>query len=131
MRKSKPFILFCPSYILEVINTNVETKQENYIYIIHYILKLPLYDKRFNEDKNKGFVPLDKGNLSSLFGCNCDKYIKFLKKYELIEHDKKYIPTKKALYYRINPKYNLDLKCFKLQPETTLFKNKIKKKRKV
>mgnify|MGYP001087813307 CR=1 FL=1 len=125
MRKSKPLILFCPNRILDVINMNVETKKENYIYIIHYILKQPLYDKRYNEDKYNSFAPVNKEKTSSLFGCNCDKYIKFLRKYELIEDDKKCIPNKKAYYYRINPKYTSDLKCFELQTDTTLFNNKL------
>ena len=117
MKKHKPIILFCPASVLDVINQNVNKNIEYYVYIIHYILKKPANDKRY-----KDFVPIDKKKLNSLFNCLPDRYVKFLEKYELIESDKKYIPKKKALYYRINPKHKSNLVLFELQPDKILFK---------
>jgi len=117
MKKHKPIILFCPASVLDVINQNVNKNIEFYVYIIHYILKKPANDKRY-----KDFIPIDKEKINSLFNCLSDRYVKFLEKYELIESDKKYIPKKKALYYRINPKHKSNLVLFELQPDKILFK---------
>ena len=91
---------------------------ENYIYIIHYILSRPTKDKRFED-----FAPINKQNIDSVINCNSNYYIKILEKYELIESDNTYTPNKKALYYRINPKYKFDLTVYNLLPESKLFGN--------
>lgn len=121
MKVHKPIKLFVPTSIWNIIDANVKTDKEKYVYIIHYILLLPVRDKR-----NENFVQLSKEKLKHILGCNLIIYIKFLEKYELIECDKIYIPKKKTYYYRIHPKHKFDCNYYELQHKTKLFKCLIK-----
>lgn len=122
VKKHKPIKLFIPASILSVITENVKRNTEIYIYIIHYILCRPIQDKRHNN-----FAPINKDKIKLIINCNPNNYIKLLEKYELIENDKKYIPNKKTFHYRINPKHKTNLVSYELQPDTSLFKNIIKR----
>ena len=118
MKIHKPIKLFIPKPILNIITENMKRNTENYIYIIHYILSRPTKDKRFED-----FAPINKQNIDSVINCNSNYYIKILEKYELIESDNTYTPNKKALYYRINPKYKIELTYYFIYPESKLFHN--------
>ncbi len=121
MKVHKPIRLYVPGSIWHVINDNVKTNKENYVYIIHYILYKPARDKRFND-----FVPLNRAKLENLLGCKLSKYIDFLINYDLIECDNIYNKGEKSYHYRITPKHKFDCNYFELQPETKLFNNIIK-----
>lgn len=118
MKIHKPIKLFIPYPILNIITDNMKRNTENYIYIVHYILSRATKDKRFED-----FTPINRQKLESVINCNSNYYIKKLEKYELIESDNFYIPNKKALYYRINPKYKIDLTFYNIYPESNLFQN--------
>ncbi len=125
MKVHKPIKLFIPKSMLQVVNENIKTNKENYIYIIHHLLTIPAKDKRFRETNEIQFVPINKKKLKCLFNCNIDRYVKLLQNYGLIECDKVYKKGEKSFHYRINPQFKFDCNYYELQPDTELFKNLI------
>lgn len=99
MRVAKPIMLTLPTKVVEKVG-NVRNR-ENYLYLVHYLLLQPLYNKRIDEDY-KGFAPINKEKLKSVISCNIDTCIKFLLNDEIIERDF-YKVGKKPYYYRVNP----------------------------
>ena len=99
MRVAKPVTLTLPTKVVEKVG-NVNNR-EKHLYLVHYLLLQPLYNKRIDEDY-KGFTPINKEKLQSVMDCNVDNYIKLLLNDEIIERDF-YKVGKKPYYYRVNP----------------------------
>jgi hypothetical protein len=133
MKISKPYKLFVPTSIIRVLDQhliesppNFKFQKEYFYYIFHKIQVGSLFDKRIME-KNDGYVDISLQKLTSVITNNASRYIKYLKNYDLIECDNKYIPRKRTNGYRIKNNHELDCNYIPIKPGTTLFKKLSKK----
>lgn len=93
-------------------------------YVIYHLFQLQMMQKKSND---KGFAYVNLNALKLLTDCKTNSYFKYLLIGEFIISDNIYTPGVKSKWYKVNPKYEIDLGFIEVKPGQTLF-NELKKK---
>jgi hypothetical protein len=122
MKVNQPFKLFVPTSInksllnyLEVNPPKFKYKACNFYFIVHYMLYKQMFAKKETE-----YFAFNNKFLRDIIGTKPDKYKTYLFNGEFILRDQ-YIPGQKPYWYKLNPKYKLDLNTIPVEPGTRLF----------
>lgn len=100
MRVANPIKLTLPTQVVDRVG-DVKNR-DRYLYLAHYLLKQPIYDKRIDEENN-GYININKEVVRKAIGCKPDAYIRNLVKAGVINRDNKYQPNSKSYWYKVNP----------------------------
>ncbi|MCK9291654.1 MAG: hypothetical protein WCR58_12310 [Bacteroidales bacterium] len=121
MQIRRPFEIIVPKTLPDIVKG--KRNADAICYLMHYVWLQPAIKKRIDE-KNDGFVPINKKKLTKLIHCDIDSCIKFLEKNDFLESDKKYIPNRKSYYYR--PKAT-SFQVYSITEESPLYERLAKK----
>ncbi|MGM0621652.1 MAG: hypothetical protein ACQETJ_11450 [Bacteroidota bacterium] len=132
MKVHKPYSLFVPTDIKKSLERCILVQPPTFRYemidfyfIIHYMLNKQIYAKK----ESNGFSTINKKYLKTVIDRNADNYIKYLKFGEFIISDNDAKPGKKKLFYKLNPKFALNLNKIEVSPQTKLFERIHKRQR--
>lgn len=130
MKVNQPFKLFVPTSIKNGLLEYLERKPPGFKYEkseFYFIVNYLLYKQLFTKKKTEYFA-INYKYLKSVIQRNTNNYMKYLFIGEIILRDN-YKPGIKPYFYKLNPKFELDVNTVLVKPGTRLFEKMYKKQK--
>lgn len=117
MKPKQHFTLFLPNSVRQVIDLHFTKNRDAYYYVVHSILIKAL----MNGNKTEKFFPVNNVKIEKIIVRRPGPLLKELCHAGIIQNDGSYIPSRKSLYYRVNPNLISPSEFFIVTPSSSIY----------